>query len=105
MNNTEDRIKTIEGKIAQAMEASAMFPGTGRFVVGFSGGADSMCLLHYLFRRFPVVAAHVNHGLRGEEADADEKFAESWCRKNGVPFFVKHADIAVLSQEMGMGEE
>lgn len=105
MNNTEERINRIEDKIARTMEDCGMLPESGKFVVGFSGGADSMCLAHYLSRRFPMLAAHVNHGLRGEEANADERFAESWCKENGVKFCAEHADIAALSRETGKGEE
>ena len=48
-----------------------------RVVVGFSGGADSTALLRFMTETLGadnVVAVHVNHGLRGADADADEKF-------------------------------
>ena len=46
-------------------------------VAGVSGGADSVCLFHVLYklssaRAFSIVAVHVNHMLRGEESDGDE---------------------------------
>lgn len=105
MSNTEGRINRIEDKIARTMEECGMLPEHGKFIVGLSGGADSMCLAHYLSRRFSVLAAHVNHGLRGEEADTDERSAECWCRQNNVPFCAERADIAALSRETGKGEE
>ena len=101
MSNTEGRINRIEDKIARTMEECGMLPEHGKFIVGLSGGADSMCLAHYLSRRFSVLAAHVNHGLRGEEADADERSAECWCRQNNVPFCAERADVAALSRETG----
>ena len=48
-------------------------------IAGVSGGADSVCLLFMLSELkeeigFSLRAVHVNHGIRGEAADADEKY-------------------------------
>lgn len=72
----------------------------GTFVVGCSGGADSMALLHFLFHNgFPVVAAHVNHQLRGEEAQRDEQFVRGFCQQRGIPFQLHCEDIASLATQ------
>ena len=82
----------------------------GRVIVGFSGGADSSCLL-VLLRRWCaengviLEAAHVNHGIRGEEADRDEEFCRERCRELGIPLRVKKADIPSLAKERGTGIE
>lgn len=60
-----------------------------RILVGVSGGADSVALLlvlHELSLRlsFTVRVAHLNHGLRGEEADLDSRFVKDLCHKLGV---------------------
>lgn len=60
-------------------------------IVGLSGGADSVCLLHILSRLkhelgIELRAIHVHHGLRGEEADRDAAFSQELCRSLGVPF-------------------
>ena len=60
-------------------------------IVGLSGGADSVCLLHVLWclkeeLGIGLRAVHVHHGLRGEEADRDAAFSETFCRERDIPF-------------------
>ncbi|MBO7217647.1 MAG: tRNA lysidine(34) synthetase TilS [Clostridia bacterium] len=67
--------------------------------VALSGGADSVCLLYILNDLkeeygFKLSAFHLNHMLRGEEADRDEFFVKELCEKLGVPLTVERADIA-----------
>ena len=67
-------------------------------VIGFSGGADSCALLHFfvsLREKFnlTVSACHINHQLRGAEADRDENFVAEMCRKYSVPLYTLHADV------------
>ena len=54
----------------------------GKIVVGFSGGADSTVLLEVMravFDEENITAVHINHMLRGKEADADEEFCRSFA--------------------------
>lgn len=63
-----------------------------KLLVGLSGGADSVALLLLLMEAgYPVTAAHVNHGLRGEESDEDEAFVRTLCARYGVPLLVYQA--------------
>ena len=51
-------------------------------IVGFSGGADSSAILHFLSKRTKnVLAVHINHMIRGEEALRDEFFCKRVCEK------------------------
>lgn len=73
-------------------------------VVGFSGGADSVCLLHVLCAlkevlNINIFACHLNHMLRGDEADRDEKFCVEFCEKLAVPLIVKRLDIKKLAKD------
>lgn len=67
-------------------------------VLGLSGGADSMALLHMLVHwpvpGLRVSAVHVHHGLRGSNADRDETFVRDICRQYGVSLTVQHVDVA-----------
>lgn len=80
--------------IQQALAAffRAMPLPVGRIVVAISGGPDSSVLLHSLLslhhREFELVAAHVNHRLRGAESDADEAWTRAFCASLGVPLTV-----------------
>lgn len=61
------------------------------WLIGFSGGADSLALLLLLWAHWPeqrerLVPAHFNHRLRGAESDADERFAREICAELGLPF-------------------
>lgn len=81
-----------------------------KILVGFSGGADSVCLLHYLYTNreklgIEVMAAHINHGLRENSADSDELFCKEFCEKRGISFFVKHADVRAVAKQNGVSEE
>jgi tRNA(Ile)-lysidine synthase len=61
----------------------------GRLVVAVSGGTDSTALLLSLHDlNLDLVAAHVNHHLRGADADADEQFVRALCAHLGVPLRV-----------------
>src|SRR5947209_12607878 len=58
-------------------------------IAAISGGADSTALLLALIAlEFDVVAAHVNHHLRGDESNGDESFVRDLCERLGVPFEV-----------------
>ena len=81
-------------------------------LVGLSGGADSVFLLGCLVALreriagdFPIVAAHLNHGIRGEEADRDEAFAASFATKIGVEFLLRRTDVPALAKQDGIGIE
>ena len=78
---------TVQGSIR---EQAMLTPGT-RVLVAVSGGSDSIGLLLVLreLRRklgIELVAAHVNHGLRGADADADEACAAAAAERLGVRF-------------------
>ncbi len=87
-----------------------MLENCDRIVVGLSGGADSVCLLSVLNSLkaeygFSLVAAHINHGIRGAEAQRDEESCKRLCESLNVPLEILHADIPKLSKQQGIGEE
>ena len=69
-----------------------------KIVVGVSGGADSIALLHVLHlfsttKNYDLVVAHVNHMTRGGESYVDADFVKDAAEKLGLPFFLKEIDV------------
>ncbi len=93
-------------KVKKFISANSLIAEGQSVLVAFSGGADSMCLLHILKSlSYNVSAAHLNHMLRGAEAESDEKVAENFCKKYDIPFYKFSADIAHIAEESGISEE
>ena len=83
-----------------------LLPRDGAILCAVSGGADSMCLLHMIYSRgIKVVAAHFEHGIRGEESLRDARFVESWCREAGIDCVIGHGTVPSYAAERGLGLE
>jgi tRNA(Ile)-lysidine synthase len=70
----------------------------GRILVGVSGGADSVVLVH-LLRKFgyEIGIGHCHFNLRGEDADTDQKFVENLAHQLQVPYFTVKFDTQVYA--------
>ena len=84
-------------------------PGT-RVLCAVSGGADSMCLLHYLWTNgealgIEVFAAHFDHQLRGLESARDRTFVKDWCAARGIPCEIGFGRVREYAEKNGMGTE
>ena len=67
-------------------------------VVGVSGGPDSLCMLHHLVGlqteyRLRLHVAHLHHGARGEEADADAAYVADVARQHQLPATIARRDV------------
>ena len=96
---------------AQALtrEYAMLSPGN-HILCAVSGGADSVCLLHWLRAQsealgFSLTAAHFDHRLRGAESRRDAAFVEELCRAWKVPCAVGHGDVAGEARRRGTGIE
>ena len=84
------RMRRLAPVLRRALAGPCAVPSGERVLVAVSGGADSTALLlglNDLAREFGISihAAHLNHGLRGAEADGDQAFVASLCARLGVP--------------------
>lgn len=96
-------------KVFNFTAEKALFSAPCHVLVGLSGGADSMALLHALLH-WPVPglrisAVHIHHGLRGEEADRDEAFVRDYCSQRSISLTVVHTDVAAVAKELGVSLE
>lgn len=76
----------------------SLFRSGERLCVAVSGGADSTALLMALHESAVALgiglsAAHLHHGIRGDEADGDQAFLQDLCKQLDVPLHLEHADV------------
>lgn len=79
-------------------------------IVALSGGPDSVCLLNVLNElkeelKISLYSAHVNHCLRGEEANLDAEYARELSEALSIPFFIKKVNIHKICEDTGMSCE
>ena len=75
--------------VTKTIERNRMLKKGDKIVVGVSGGADSVCLLDVLNKlkdkyNLKITVVHINHCIRGQEADRDEAFVKALAEKYGV---------------------
>lgn len=97
-------------KVYRYIKKFNMLEPDQKVVVGVSGGADSMVLIHLLSRMgdllpLTLFVAHVDHGIRGQLAREDAAFVEAFCKEQGLEFFLKETRVPHLAREWGLSEE
>lgn len=97
-------------KILKFVKENRILENGDSVVLGVSGGADSICMLYILNElkcemNLTLTAVHVNHHIRGEEADEDMNYVVSRCEKLGVPLEVFHIFVKDEARKRGMTEE
>jgi len=100
----------LERTVRETIERHDLLPAGETVVLGVSGGPDSLAMLHLLGRlagEYGVTlhVGHLNHGLRGAEADADAAYVAEVSRAWGVPCTVESADVAAVARERGLATE
>ncbi|MDT8715752.1 tRNA lysidine(34) synthetase TilS [Clostridium sp. 19966] len=97
-------------KVINFIDKNSMLAQGDKVVVALSGGPDSICLIDILNKLkgkydIELFAAHLNHCLRGEEADADEQYAKEFCSERNIAFYSKRVDINKLVKEKNISSE
>lgn len=97
-------------KVKDTIDRYDMIVPGAKVIVALSGGSDSVCLLHCLYSLkekygISIEAAHVNHCLRGGDADSDEEFVRDLCARLEIPLSVLRADVSGYACEQGMTVE
>lgn len=109
MKSKQAEKATLE-ELFDAVKRDGLIVSEENVLVAFSGGADSVALLlmlHELKEKFNIklFAAHLNHGIRGEEADRDERFCAELCKNKGIPIEVGHVSVPSEAAITGEGLE
>lgn len=96
--------------VVHTIDKYGMLQNGDKVIIALSGGADSVTLLDIFssikkIYNITIYIAHLNHGLRGDEAYRDEYFCRELGKKYNVETFVKNADIKSLAQELKISEE
>ena len=97
-------------KIYKYCEKHHLIAEGDKILTGLSGGADSVYLLNFLVKlreecSLQLYVVHVNHGIRGAEAEADEAFARRYAEELHVDFEAVFLDVPGLAAKQGMSEE
>lgn len=80
-------VRLLQTKVKNFIDRERLIASGGTVVLGLSGGADSVALLHILVALgYRCIACHCNFNLRGEEAMRDSEFARSVAEQFSVPF-------------------
>lgn len=100
----------MKNKVLSTIKDYNLIGENDNIVVGVSGGPDSMALLYVLLEirdliNFNIYIAHVNHGVRGEDAKADQLFVEGMAKKLGLPYYTKNVNMVEYGKEKGISSE
>lgn len=102
--------KGMKKKVLDFIRKNKLVKKGDSVVLGVSGGADSICMLKLLSdlqKRLGIslYVLHINHMIRGEEADQDAEFVKKSCTKFKVPHRVINVDVPAIAEEHGLSEE
>lgn len=97
-------------KLDRSITARRLFRRGEKILVAVSGGVDSMALLHLMCalskkHDWQLAVAHLNHGLRGRDSDADEQLVHRVTRKMNLRLVSEHADVRALAHERAISIE
>lgn len=94
-------------KVAKTISEHNMISSGDTVGVGLSGGADSVALLHILATNKDklaiqkLIAVHVHHGIRGDEADRDLDFSRNLCKQLNIDFIQFNIDVPAEAEKTG----
>jgi tRNA(Ile)-lysidine synthase len=95
--------------VRRSIENHGLIESGDHLLVGISGGADSVALIHCLHRLAPcmdvsLTAAHLDHGIRGAEAKEDWEFVSKLAASLDIPFIAESIEIQKLSEPRNLEE-
>ena len=100
----------MKQKVMETIKKYNLINSKDKIVLGVSGGPDSIAMLDILRQikdemNFEMYVAHINHNIRGKEADADEEYVKKYCEKYNIKCFSKKIDVPTIAQDKKIGTE
>lgn len=100
----------VWSKLVAYEKRQELLPRGGKVLAAVSGGADSVCLAHWLSvqakrKNLEVALLHVNHGLREKEAERDAASVRALGKRLGLKTYVVRADVRGRAAKRGLGLE
>ncbi|MCR2043903.1 tRNA lysidine(34) synthetase TilS [Anaerosalibacter massiliensis] len=100
----------LKGIMLSTITEHSLIEERDNILIGLSGGPDSMALLYALLEikekiPFLIYIAHVNHGVRGKDADEDEKFVEELSKDLNIPYYSTKIDMEGYAKLHKMSSE
>ena len=100
---------TTYNKVVSFIDRYQMIRAGDLVAAGVSGGADSVCLLHILWRLskqmpYRLLAVHVDHGVRAESS-RDAAYVQQLCKTMEIPFYLHNADMNGYAAVHGISAE
>lgn len=97
-------------KIRRTIEKYNLIEKGDKIVVAISGGPDSVCLLHALYRLkeeydLELYGVHLNHNFRGIEAQIDAQYVSNLCDGLNILCFIKSVDVPQYAEKYGLSPE
>ena len=107
---TQPTPPALINKVRITLARHAMCTRGDHLLIALSGGADSMALLHILHALAPsleitLAVAHLNHGIRGDEARRDQEFSRNAAQALSLDFYTREVDVPALAQKGKIGME
>jgi tRNA(Ile)-lysidine synthase len=99
---------SIKEKVKATIQRYALISPGDRVLIAVSGGPDSVLLLHVLYDlceelELHLEVAHLQHGIRGAEAQEDAQFVAELAEKLGLPFHLKELNLRQIKSAAGKG--
>ena len=97
-------------KVIKTIKEHDLIEQDDKVIVALSGGPDSVCLLHILNRlkedlNLEIYAAHLNHQIRGLEAQKDAYYVAQLCESMGITYFIRSIDVPEYCKRKGFSIE
>ena len=101
--------KRVHQRLKTFINKNRLISKGDELILGVSGGADSMMMLHYFYSHrdeygISLKVAHIHHGLR-EAANEDALLVENTCKAYGLPFFRHDCKVDQIAREKKISEE